>query len=394
MISASPEFIEAMISRKPKEVYLKMELFDKNMSPLYETTTFVSKDDIASINCSRNRPIRRSFSFALDNRDGRFSWGSNKLIWINKRIKLSIGLKVADGTVHYAPQGVYVLTDLYDTHILEGGKKCYITGQDKAYLLTGRYGKLRNHLTIEQGGNIGDIIKIIATQAGETMFNFDEVDDTIPYTFYYEPGDNYWDIISELALKAQCSIYYDYDGFLRLKKIDLNDFTNYPETWIYEFQGENGHLYAGNERHLNPENMANHIIVLGGSGSTAICSAELIVTNTDPLWEDSPYTVEEIGSLLFLYNNGNPSGILTTDDECLWRAKWELMNRLGFSERVPIYVWPNYLHEPEDIIKIVHNESGINARYMIDNFNLPIVPEIMTLECRRQEIVISDWNFI
>ncbi len=394
MIPASADFIATMKSKTPKEVYLKLELYNRDMSFIEQITTFVSKNDIANISCSRTRPIRRSFSFALDNSDGRFSWGSNRTIWINKRLKLFIGLKLPNGTIEYAPQGVFVLTDLYDTHNETDGKKCFITGQDKAYLMNDKYGKLKNPLTVAKDLNVATAIKTIATQAGETEFNFDEVTATIPYELTYEPGDNYWKILEELAIFAQCEIFYDVYGKLRLKAIDLNDFTNYPETWIYELDGLNGHLYAGNERKLNIDNLANHILVLGGSGSTAVASYELKVTNTDPLWANCPYAIEEIGDLLYLHNGGNPDGLLTTVDECKWRAKYELMNRLGYSEDVPVYVAPNYLHEPGDIIKIIDSESGINDRYMIDSFNLPIVPELMTLECRKEQRIISDWNFI
>ncbi len=394
MIPASADFITAMSNRSPKKVYVKLEIYSRTMQYLYTITSWVCSDELSNLSCDRTRPIRRSFSFALDNSDGKFSWGSDRLIWLDKRVKLFIGLKLPNGTIEYIPQGVYILTDLYDTHNISSGKKCFITGQDKSYLMNDRYGKLKNPLEIAKDLNVGTAIKTIATQAGETQFNFDAVTETIPFTHTYEPGDNYWTIMSDLAIFAKSSIYYDIYGNLRLKRIDLNDFTNYPETWIYEYQGINGNMYGGNERRLNPEGMANHILVLGGSGSTATCSYELIVSNTDPLWSDSPYAVEVLGDLLYLHNGGSPDPLLSTADECKWRAKFELMNRLGFSEEVPIFVWPNYLHEPEDIIKIIDPESGINYRYIIDNYNLPLNPEQMTINCRREIRLIDDWDFI
>ncbi len=393
MVPASPEFITAMCSKRPKMVYVKFEIYDKSMQYIDTITSYICKDELSNLSCDKNRPIRRSFSFALDNSDGRFSWGSDKLIWLDKRAKLYIGLTLPNGLIEYVPQGVFILTDPYDTHN-HNGKKCFITGQDKAYLMNDRYGKVKNPLKIEKNINVGTAIKTVAIQAGETEFNFDTVTTTTPYELTYEPNDNYWNIMTELAEFAQCSLYYDVFGVLRLKKINLNDFTNYPETWVYEYEGLNGNMYSGNERKMLPENMSNHILVIGGSGSTATCSYELIVSNNDQLWKDNPYAVETIGDILYLHNNGSPDPLLTTNDECKWRAKYELMNRLGYPESVPIFVLPNYLHEPEDIIKIIDIKSGINARYMIDSFNLPLIPEQMTVNCRREERIIADWNFI
>jgi hypothetical protein len=54
----------------------------------------------------------------------------------------------------------------------------------------------------------------------------------------------------------------------------------------------------------------------------------------------------------------------------------------------------NFLHEAGDIIRIIDSESGINDRYMIDSFNLPLTPGMMNVECRKEVRVVNDWNFI
>ena len=151
MIQASPEFIEAM--KQPiKEVYIKLEFYTKDMKFIEEFTKKVSKDDSGSIFVDRNRPIRRSFSLTLDNKNNEFIWGEDNLVWIDKRIKLYIGLKVADGTIHYVPQGVFLLTEHSDMHKLMM-VKATINCVDKAYLFTDRRGKIVNELTIEEGAS-------------------------------------------------------------------------------------------------------------------------------------------------------------------------------------------------------------------------------------------------
>jgi hypothetical protein len=142
MINASSSFINMMKSQYQKEISMKLEIYDINNLYVEEFTTYVDINELNNISVDRSNSIRRSFSFAFDNYDGRFSWSDENLIWINKRIKLYIGLKLTDGTIEYVPQGVFILTNPKDTHNLNIGKKCYIEGQDKAYLFTDKRGAL------------------------------------------------------------------------------------------------------------------------------------------------------------------------------------------------------------------------------------------------------------
>lgn len=391
MIPASPEFIKAM-SQPIVETYIKLEFYDSNMNYIDEFTKQCTRDDFGAISVSRDRPIMRSFSFALDNSDGTFTWGDSNLVWINKRIKIYTGLKTSNG-IEYVPQGVFVLTEPSDSHN-EEGQKCFITGQDKAYLYNDKRGKIINPLTIEKDANVGTAIKLLAQQNGETMFNFDTVTATVPYEITYQPGENRWSIMEELAVFAECMIYFDVNGYLRLKKIDLNEFTQYGVTWTYQYGINTEKFYSGNIRKFDEQNLANQIVVLAGSSQTATASYTLTVDDTDPLWANSPYSIQQIGTVTYLHNNGSPDPILTTESECKWRAKYELMNRLGYSEKVSLRMIPNYLHEPYDIIQIEDSKNNVTGRYMIDAFDIPITPDYMNTEVRKEYRLIDDWDFI
>jgi len=392
MIPASPEFITAMTSKFPKEVYIKLEFYDKDMKFLFPITYDVTADDLANIRVDRNSSIQRSFSFALNNFDGRYTWGSDRDIWINKRVKVSTGIKTTNG-IEYVPQGVFLVTSPYDTHNRENGKKCFITGMDKAFLYTDKRGKIVNPITIASGINIATAIKTLAQENGETLFNFDSTSVVTPYKITFEADDTRWDCMKKLADFGMCDLFFDTNGYLRLKYIgNLNDLYNSPVTQIYEYNGQNGHLYGGNTRKMDETILANWVIAMGGSGSTATCRYEIKVDNTNPLWANSPYAVQEIGNVIYQHNNGNPDGLLTTVDECKWRCKFELMKRLGYSELVSMPVSLNFLNEASDIIKIIDSESGINDRYILNSFDLPLMPNLMNLECRKEVRVISDWD--
>lgn len=389
---SSAEYIKAM--KAPiKQTYIKLQLFDYQNIFLKEITRSVTKSDVGQISIDYSRPVRRSFSFSLLNKDNEFDFGSQNTIWIDKRVKLFTGLKLLNGTIEYIPQGVFVLTEPQNTHTL-GGKIATIVGQDKAILLTDRRGAFVNQTTLAAGLNVSTAIKTIAGDAGETMFNFDTIIATIPYLLTYEAGSSRWQAISELALLAQCDIYYDVDGYLRLRKIDLNEFSTLPPVWSFNYGDATEKFYAGNVRKMSVENLSNHVIAIAGSSQTAIARYELKVTNTDPLWTNSPYTIEKIGDYVYFHNNANPDPILTTIGDCKFRCKYELMHRLGFSEQVSLSISPHYLLDVNDVIKIEDIQNSVSGNFIIRSMSIPINPQLMTIECQKYNAVISDWNFI
>lgn len=314
MINASPEFIAMMTNQYPKEVSIKLEIYDQNMGYLDEFTSYVDISELNNISADRSNSIRRSFSFSFDNSDGRFSWSDSSLIWINKRIKLYIGLKLLNGTIEYVPQGVFILTNPSDSHNMDG-KKCFIEGQDKAYLFSDSRGLFQKQTTLYKGLNVATAIKIIASEHGETLFNFDSTDAVIPYDITFELNSNKWDALSKLSAFGKCSLYYDVYGYLRLQYIgDLNEIYNQPAVWTYEYGGENGNCYIGNERKLNEDLLANHIIVYGGSSSTKTVQYDLVVD------EDASHTIfaSNIGTD---FNNGTMTSLQLDDSDRLVLGK-------------------------------------------------------------------------
>jgi hypothetical protein len=389
VIHASDNFIKAL-KYPVKQLYIKLELYDSQMNFIKEITRDV-ESDVGTLTIDRNRPIRRSFSLTLNNTKGDFTWGENKLFWIDKRIKLFVGLKYGN-SIEYVPQGIFILNEPSDSHNFDG-KKTTINCYDKMSLMSEKRGKMLYETTIETGTNVKDAIKILAQKVGETMFNFDsDISATVPYEITYSPQDNIYQAIKDLADFAQADIYYDENGYLRLKKIDLNDIQNYPPVWKFSINDSNQRFYVGNVRKLDDGQMANHIMVLGGSSQTAIARYELKVTESDPLWQDNPYTIEKIGDILYFHNDGNPDPVITTNDEAKWRAKYELMKRLGYAERVSLTLAPHYLLDAGDVIEL--EDYNVSGRYLIESINIPLKPDVMTVECRKERKIIDDWDFI
>jgi hypothetical protein len=389
MLNASTNFINAMNSPSA-QVFIKLELYDSNMNYIKEITQDV-QSDLGTLNISVDSPIRRSFSLSLDNSLGEFIFGETNLIWLDKRIKLYIGLKTWNDDIEYVPLGVFVLTQPQNQHTLQN-KNTTINAVDKAYFLTDNRGKFVNNVTIQTGAKITDSIKLIANEVGETMFNFDDITDTVPYDLTYSGSDNRWKALQELATLAKAEIFYDCLGFLRLKKLDLDYFDNEPISWSYS-AGDS--FYVGTQRQLDDSNLYNDIVVLGGSSDTATCSYRLTVDETNTIWAGSPYSVQKLGYITQMWNSGNPDSLLQTNNDCKFRAKYQLMHSLGLTEKIQLTIFPNYLHDGNDVIFLQDDSNGISgSKYIIQQINMPLSLQAMTMDVKRYSPVISDWNFI
>jgi hypothetical protein len=111
-------------------------------------------------------------------------------------------------------------------------------------------------------------------------------------------------------------------------------------------------------------------------------------------WQGNPYSIQKIGRILYEHNSGNADPLLSSVEQCKFRAKWSLMQKLGYAERVTMPISPNYLHDVGDIIQIEDSENNVTGRYRIMSFDLPLVPDLMTVECVKFKNNINDWNLI
>lgn len=388
----SDKYMKALLSPN-KVFYVKIEIFESDGTFIKELTHEVSQNDLGGVSANLNSPVRRHFSFSLKNTRGEYTWGEDNLIWIDKRIKLYTGLKLFDGTVEYVPQGVFIVSEPEDSHDFNGNMAT-MQGKDKMWLMTDKRGTFVFETTIETGVNVGTALRLIAARASETMYNFDPITETVPFDLPYTPSDSLYKALEDLSFHAKGTIGYDVNGYLTFKKIDLNDFSTQAVVWTFDATNPRESFYAGNIRRMDEEILANDIYVLGGSGQTAIASYRLTVDENDPLWADSPYSIQKIGRITYFHQNGSPDPLLTTTEECLWRSKYELKRRLGYSERVTLQTSPIWHLEVGDVIEIIDPANGVEGKYIIESFTLPLSPQLMTIECRKERRVIENWDFI
>jgi hypothetical protein len=390
MIPHSEEFKKALLS-PIKQMHIKIEIYDAFDNLIGDITKKVTKNDIGSISIDISRPIRRSFSFSLDNSNGGFTWSEDNLVWLDKKVRVFVGLKLHDGSIEYLPQGVFILTEISDSHTRDSTVTS-ISGQDAMYNFVDKRGKFTTEMTIETGVNVATAIKLIAQSNGETKFLFDEVNDTVPYQLTYSMNQNKWDALNELANFAKAQIFFDINGYMRLKKVEsLNQLQNESAVWSFKVGDR---FYAGNVRKLDESQTYNDFIALGGGSETEVVSHRLTVTESNPIFADSPYSIEKLGFLTYIHNEGNLDPLLVTTEDCLYRNKFSLMNMLGYSEKVSCNIAPMFILDVNDIVEIEDDVNGVTGRYMIEKFDIPLQPQVITMECAKERKVVENWDFL
>jgi len=363
MTQVSEAFKAAMIAGV-STWYARADLLDKLEKVIGRIEGKVTD---GSISVDKSRNVRRQFSLSLLNDNNEFTWEPGGLIWLDKRIRLYIGLETPSG-IEYASQGVFLLKSMSAAGRADGAREAYLSGGDKWRQFDGQpLGKFEHPTTIVKGVKVADAILQIAADAGETKFAFDACDAVVPYDLTFQADEPREKALLELAELPVFELYYRDDGFLRFTpKIRNLDTT--PAVWTYD-QNDPITLYAGGEKRLDDDGLYNKVRVVGGSTQTPIVVA--FAENANPA---DPLSTVNIGTRLHTYNGGSPDPLITTQQDAQNRADYELLDKTQIIERQDFSCSPNVLHDAGDVIKIVNNWTATNDKYELLSFSVPLRP--------------------
>ncbi len=362
MINCTQTLIDKLKSGRFK-TNCKIEILDSNENLIEEITNYIIE---GSISVDKDRDIRRNFTLTLDNPNNKFTPGENNLVWLDKRIRIYIGVNLSGNTWEYIPQGVFVFNSPKATS-KPGLRQVVLNGTDKM----GSWKKITTVLTIEAGVDIPTAIRAVLNGV-ETNFNFDDCTEVTPYSLTYQPGTEVKKIVKELADFITWDIAYNVYGELRFKPHPSN-INQVASVWTY--QAENYTLYAGSEKTIDDSELFNHIFVIGASSQNATVSAE--AKDEDP---NSPTSIPVIGDRLFLYNNGTADSLITTVELAQARADYELRKRMQYIEKQSIDMVSNFLHEEGDVITLVDSYTETDDKYELLKFDIPLKIDMMTAE--------------
>lgn len=201
--------------------YVRIVLLNEKFQQVYEMQhEFVS----GSMSINTDSDIRRTFSMTLGVINKNVGIAEDKILWLNRFVKVYIGCKVPYWeNPQWYDQGIYVMTD-YNYNITSGTLQvncsdlvCFLNG-DVAGGLEGFENIIyeEEKLTIRQA--------IIDTITGLTPFQKYYVDDMpklVPFDLEFGATDTVWSILTKLRdLYPGYEMFFDTDGTFVCKKIN------------------------------------------------------------------------------------------------------------------------------------------------------------------------------
>ena len=214
-----------IIKQRIVERYIKIDLLNFQ----YQVVDEISGNSIScSIQCDADSDLRRGCSVSLIVRDSSFDIQPGGKIWLDKYIRIYIGLKnIYTNEIQWYNQGIYLIdapTWQYDAqnNILS------FSGLDLMSKLTGaRNGQLEGIPTvIKQGENVRNAIISTIQLAGFQQYivnecvNRNNIIQPVPYDIEIDQGGYIYDILVALRdILPQYQIYFDINGVFHYEPI-------------------------------------------------------------------------------------------------------------------------------------------------------------------------------
>ncbi|MEG1562291.1 MAG: DUF5048 domain-containing protein [Bacteroides sp.] len=217
-MSFIPQKTDFEIVKQPiRKTYSKIELLNKS----FKTTGQLEGEVISdSYSFDADSDIRQTYQVTMLVKDASFTVGADKKIWIDKYIRVSIGLysDKLKKTVWYS-QGIYILKSAgysYNPTTKELSLSC----SDRMAELTGsRNGQISGFstkITSNPKTKISDAMRDIITQIGGIpQYRITDLNEDVPYDLEYGTGTNVYDVVRELRdLHVGYETFFDDEYFI------------------------------------------------------------------------------------------------------------------------------------------------------------------------------------
>ncbi|WP_039230716.1 DUF5048 domain-containing protein [Clostridium haemolyticum] len=322
-----------------------------------------------SINIDATQIIRRSLNIEMVLDENKFIPNVNSPIWINKKIKIFIGVRNnITNKIVWFNKGIYILLKP-SLKYNDKDKTLSLQALDKICWLNGQL-----------SGNLQYITKILAKTpmfeavqntvqqlGGENKILIDDLKDSkgcdllTPYDIEKSEDNSITDILTEIRdLYMWYEYYYDEDGRFHYQRI--KDHKN--DIVMHNFNEMNMNLEYNNEP--NWENVKNDIMIWGAMLKDGK-QIKYHIENNDI---KSIFSIDKIGRRKFTYKNDK----ILDDNQAKLRAEYELFRHSSTLEVIEFSIVPNYTVDVNQKIRIDNEEIGIKGEYLIDkvSFGLDI----------------------
>lgn len=197
-----------MLKNHTRHIYCRLELLD------YDLNVIDNLEGLAidgSLTIDADSDIRRTFSCTIHLKQKEKISQYSIDEWINKLIKVYIGMRPAGGNTHWYSQGVFAFSQNGFTYS-ESEHNVSVSAVDLVAMLDGTLsGTLTGYKTvIEIGTDIGSAIADTFKLSGYTDCIIDYWKRTVPYDLEFSTDTTIWEILTQLR-----DLYYPFEMFFR-----------------------------------------------------------------------------------------------------------------------------------------------------------------------------------
>lgn len=355
-----------------------------------------------TLNISLNNGQRRTASVRFENLDNAFDYAINKL-WFGRRVRLSKGVVLNDGTPYYIPQGVFYLNSPKTGWRPNSRTSEYQLVDKWAYLDGTLFGNLENTYEVPafiQGSDppqrtnifsaMQQILNLSIYTHKKTDKYAEKIDGVTPvFTDYYNKpgkviiidgetvqmnlmpktvttsmGGTYGQVLLDLNAIIAGWIGYDSTGALRVdaSEQDLPDSAK-PVMWNFS---KNSKTFFGLDETANPAQVYNNVIIWGESvDGSKVVGARAI--NEDPT---SDTNVNRIGLKTYVES----SDINYTNEQCAALAQWYLKRKTVLQKSVTISCAQIFHLRENNLISVQRADKPGNPveKHLIQSISIPL----------------------
>ncbi len=290
---------------------------------------------------------------------------STTLSPLGTEVKVRQGIVYPNGEEELVPLGVFRLSETSWSAL---GRIPTIQLYDRSKMMQdadmgnyyGRPGKLAKDVILEILGWFYPKLGLTP----EAVFDNVVQDYRLPGGHLFE-ASSHWEAIDELAKNMGGRLYFDVDGFPRVRALQELTVASAPDLTI-----DAGGILIDADRTYSAEGIRNSVTVVGAAQTNGAIPRGT-VSNVDPaspLRYGGPY-----GKVTEVINDSS----LTTTAQCLARAKVELAKYIGPSYSVDFTSVPNPALDVGDIIKFVFPD-GTSEVHQVNTLNVPLGPGTFT----------------
>lgn len=345
-----------------RDLYVRIALLNQNNIEIDKIEGVVID---GNINITNKGSIRRVCNLSMIVKDNTYLFGENKRIWLNRRIKIEIGiLSERTDRIVWFNKGCYMIDSPSLKYDLQS-KVLEFQGLDFMCELDGTLGgNLPNKVTINAGNDISNVIRDTAKILGKVdKLDIERINKNIPYDIEKDAGNTVYSILSELQeLYMNWELFFDEEGVLKFTPIKNR---NNDISWLL-FEEDDNNLITSYDLAYETQNVKNKIIVWGYMNEKTGVQVKAEKSNTDI---KSPFSINKLGRTIPLVISDNK--IFTTEQASI-RADYEIFIHNNMNDKINITCPPFYFLDVNKLVEFNIPEIELNGKFLIDDISFPL----------------------